>query len=203
MMTEKVFLIFSVLYLIVMVGESVLLFLFHRKQKALADQIEGTQKSYETRMRFHMIKLEDAIKEREEKIRELEQQIELLQNDEEKRLLRDKITQLEREVQTLQTELAVVKNRMEQGKEIAEIDPMEELFQIKTRNMELEMQLSELQWKFQEYEILREKLTMDQQRVQELQQALTAAREEVAKLHEEHDILRVQRDSFNASSFAQ
>lgn len=199
-MTEKGFLLFSFLYVIVIGVESVFLFFLHRNKKVLTNRVRDTQKAYENRLKLHLAKYEDALQEREQKIKELEQQLTLLQNDEEKQVLLEMVARLKCEVTILSKEINLIKNRISSEGASLEFDP-EELFKIREKNIELEMQLSKLQQDTQEQILLREKLYAKQRQLQKLQEDFAGEQEELQKLrHElkekmgEIDQLKTERD---------
>ncbi|RMF89781.1 MAG: hypothetical protein D6736_07805 [Nitrospinota bacterium] len=189
MITERVFLIFSFLYLVAIGIESLLFFLSHQEKKTLIMRVRHSQRSYRRRMHSYIAKMEEAIREREEKIRQLEEQLVRLKNDREKRMLQETIARLKNEVEMLQREVETLKRReAEEGG--ATIDP-EEFFQLKERNIELEMQVVELK------QLLEEQALQQQQRLAEgekemeaLQLALNEKMVEIAQLKEERDLLQ-------------
>lgn len=198
MIEGKVFLFFSILYLMVIGVESVLLFRSDREKKMLITRIRNTQRSYENRLKYSVTKLENAIQERERRIRELEEQLGQLKNDEEKLTLQEIVNRLKQEVIFLQKEIEVLRKQATSTEGFPEIDP-EEFFQIKERNMELELRIAEqdatLTRLTQEQTLLKERLSGKEAQWRKFQLDFQAKMQEIAQLKEERDLLRRQISS--------
>lgn len=198
MIEGKVFLFFSILYLLVIGVESLLLFRSDREKRMLGARIRNTQRSYANRLQHSVTKLEQAIQERERRIRELEEQLGQLKNDEEKLTLQGIVHRLKQEVVLLQREVETLRKQATSNESPPEIDP-EEFFQIKERNMELEIRLAEqtaiLTRVTQEQTLLQEKLSDKEAQWREFQCDFQAKMQEIAQLKEERDLLRRQISS--------
>lgn len=195
MIAEYGFLIFSVIYLIVIGAESFFLFRSHQNKKVLTARIRNAQRSYENRSKHIESKLQEAIQEREQKIKELEKQLVLLKNDEEKQVLKKKVLYLESEIQALRDKLEALRSRGLLNQESSNINP-EEYFQIKERTVALEFQIAEQTAKIerltQEQSLLQEQLFAEQTRAHQLQQELAQYQGENIQLKEERDLLKTE-----------
>ncbi len=100
----------SLFFLVVIGIESILLLLCHRKNRMLITRLMNTQKSHENRLKHEMSKLEHALRERAQKLEELERDLECKHTEEEKQFLKDMV------VSRLKDEVEMLKQRREGDK---------------------------------------------------------------------------------------